>query len=297
LSSVLYREVYVERNLSKFCVVNYCPNKAFALVRFKITRDTPIPVPKFGQTWPNANEEIEALMNCPTCGTEAKTGAIFCTVCGATLSAPVVASTPGQSSLTPYPSAPSMESSTTHDAAPYAPWIRRVLAQIIDVFFVIVPSFVVAIYVVAIKGKVHIATQVNSGVKMTCHFSAHALSCTGGTLIVANFRELLIGVVLINIVWAIYVVMAIAGPRGATFGMRALKIRIVTASDRAPVSVGRSVLRYVVYFAIGLLEYVAHILFLVSFLDWLWPLWDSRNQTLHDKAAGTVALDVRAVQR
>lgn len=236
-------------------------------------------------------------MNCPTCGTEAQSGATSCTVCGATLTAPVVAMTPGQSTLTPYPTSPSMEFPTAHDAAPYAPWIRRVLAQIIDSLFVIVPTFVVAIYVVAIKGTVHIATQVNSGVKMTCHFSAHALSCTGGTLILANFRELLIGIILINIVWAIYVVMAIAGPRGATIGMRALKIRIVTASDRAPVSLGRSVLRYVVYFAIGLLEYVSHILFLVSFLDWLWPLWDSRNQTLHDKAAGTVALDVRGIQR
>jgi uncharacterized RDD family membrane protein YckC len=236
-------------------------------------------------------------MNCPTCGTEAQSGATFCTVCGATLTAPVAAMTPGQSSLTPYPAAPSTEFPTVHDAAPYAPWFRRVLAQIIDGLFVIVPSFVVAIYVVAIKGKVHIATPANNSAKMTCHFTAHALSCTGGTLIQANFRELLIGVILINIIWAIYVIIAIAGPRGATIGMRALKIRIVTASDRASVSSGRSVLRYVVYFAIGLLEYVAHILFLVSFLDWLWPLWDSRNQTLHDKAAGTVALDVRGIQR
>jgi len=236
-------------------------------------------------------------MICPTCGTEAQPGAALCTVCGATLTAPIVAGAPGQSSLTPYPQAPSTEYATVHDAAPYAPWIRRVLAQIIDGLFVVVPSFVVAIYVVAVKGKVHIATHANNSAKITCHFTAHALSCTGGTLIRANFRELLIGVILINIIWAIYVIIAITGPRGATIGMRALKIRIVTASDRASVSMGRSVLRYVVYFVIGLLEYVAHVLVLVSFLDWLWPLWDSRNQTLHDKAAGTVALDVRRSQR
>lgn len=232
-------------------------------------------------------------MNCPTCGTEAQSGATFCTVCGATMTAPVGAMSPGQGSLSAYPFAPVVEASTGHDAAPYAPWIRRVLAQIIDGLFVIVPVFVVAIYVVGIKGKFHIATHVSSSTKTTCHFTAHALSCTGGTLIRANFRELLIFVILINIVWAIYVIVAIAGPRGATFGMRALKIRIVSATDRAPVTIGRSVFRYFVYLAIGLLEYVAHILFVVSFLDVLWPLWDSRNQTLHDKAAGTVALDVR----
>ena len=27
-----------------------------------------------------------------------------------------------------------------------------------------------------------------------------------------------------------------------------------------------------------------------GFLDVLWPLWDRQNQTLHDKAAGTVVL-------
>ena len=30
--------------------------------------------------------------------------------------------------------------------------------------------------------------------------------------------------------------------------------------------------------------------FVGSLLDLLWPLWDPRNQTLHDKAAGTVVL-------
>ena len=29
---------------------------------------------------------------------------------------------------------------------------------------------------------------------------------------------------------------------------------------------------------------------MAAFLDLLWPLWDPRNQTLHDKAAGTVVL-------
>lgn len=236
-------------------------------------------------------------MNCPTCGTEAQPGAPLCTVCGATLTPTVAATVPGLGALAPYPALSPLDGAADQGAAPYAPWFRRVLAQIIDGLFVIIPTFAAAIYVVAVKGTVHIAAHANNSAAMTCHFTAQALSCTGGTLILANFRELLIVVVLINVIWAVYVIAAIAGARGATVGMRALKIRIVTASDRARVSVGRSVLRYVVYFAIGLLEYVAHVLFLVSFLDWLWPLWDARNQTLHDKAAGTVALDVRARPR
>jgi uncharacterized RDD family membrane protein YckC len=31
----------------------------------------------------------------------------------------------------------------------------------------------------------------------------------------------------------------------------------------------------------------------VGLLDVLWPLWDAKNQTLHDKAVGTVVLRTR----
>jgi uncharacterized RDD family membrane protein YckC len=48
------------------------------------------------------------------------------------------------------------------------------------------------------------------------------------------------------------------------------------------VAVGRATLRSVVLVAAS------------SFLvDFLWPLWDTKRQSLHDKAARTVVVDVR----
>ena len=30
-----------------------------------------------------------------------------------------------------------------------------------------------------------------------------------------------------------------------------------------------------------------------ALVDYLWPLWDKKNQTLHDKLAKTVVIDLR----
>jgi uncharacterized RDD family membrane protein YckC len=62
-------------------------------------------------------------------------------------------------------------------------------------------------------------------------------------------------------------------------------VRTVTVDGRtgAPVSYNRAVPR-------ALVEGVLWITFIGGILDSLWPLWDRQNQTLHDKAAGTVVL-------
>ena len=39
-----------------------------------------------------------------------------------------------------------------------------------------------------------------------------------------------------------------------------------------------------------LVEVVLALTVIGGILDILWPLWDQQNQTLHDKAAGTVVL-------
>lgn len=75
------------------------------------------------------------------------------------------------------------------------------------------------------------------------------------------------------------------GLRGATPGMAAVGIRCVDAADgRYPVGIGRAGRRWL----------AAAVLLVVPLvgipLDLLWPLWDRRKQTLHDKIAGTVVV-------
>lgn len=75
--------------------------------------------------------------------------------------------------------------------------------------------------------------------------------------------------------------------RGQTVGMMAVGTRIVDARSGGGIGVGRGVLRAAIE---GLL---AVLLFLPWVVDVLWPLWDRRNQTLHDKIVGTLILRTR----
>lgn len=75
----------------------------------------------------------------------------------------------------------------------------------------------------------------------------------------------------------------------ATPGMRALSVRLAS-QDGGALGIGRVVLRSVTAEIFGTLSALAALLSLVPLADMLWPLWDSRRQTLHDKVAGSVVL-------
>lgn len=72
--------------------------------------------------------------------------------------------------------------------------------------------------------------------------------------------------------------------RGQTLGMMAVRVRAVDPVAFSPIGYGRA-------FGRALLEYVfALVFFLPWVIDMLWPLWDSQNQTLHDKASRTIVI-------
>ncbi|MGH9093414.1 MAG: RDD family protein, partial [Acidimicrobiales bacterium] len=74
--------------------------------------------------------------------------------------------------------------------------------------------------------------------------------------------------------------------RGQTAGMRYLRIVVASrATGKHPVGPGRAFVRMLVALVLGVIPFA-------GLVDLLWPLWDPRNQTLHDKAASTVVLNV-----
>jgi uncharacterized RDD family membrane protein YckC len=80
-----------------------------------------------------------------------------------------------------------------------------------------------------------------------------------------------------------YAGFLIGGQRGATVGMMALNLKCVQA-DGGEVSFWRAVGR-------GAFEYLLFVLFILPWiLDMLFPIWDQKNQTLHDKVASTVVI-------
>lgn len=70
---------------------------------------------------------------------------------------------------------------------------------------------------------------------------------------------------------------------GQTVGMKVIGIRCVNGADRSKVDLGFAALRAGIFA-------VFELTLIVAFLDLLWPIWDRRNQTLHDKVAKTIVI-------
>jgi uncharacterized RDD family membrane protein YckC len=86
-----------------------------------------------------------------------------------------------------------------------------------------------------------------------------------------------------QVVLFIYVLLLIGGTGARTVGNMAVGTRVVDAATGAPPGYGKAAVRAVV-------ALVLNITVIGGILDALWPLWDARNQTIHDKAAGTLVL-------
>jgi uncharacterized RDD family membrane protein YckC len=83
---------------------------------------------------------------------------------------------------------------------------------------------------------------------------------------------------------------------GATLGMRAVKLTCVDATTLAPVTMRQAFIRALTAEIIAAASLLAGILTVLEILDLAWPIWDKRNQTIHDKVGGTVVLRAAAAQ-
>jgi uncharacterized RDD family membrane protein YckC len=84
----------------------------------------------------------------------------------------------------------------------------------------------------------------------------------------------------------LYSFILLGVPRAQTVGMMALGTRVIDGNTGGPIGYARSFGRAAVYFLLA-------ITFIGGLLDILWPLWDKRNQTLHDKAIGSLLIRIR----
>jgi uncharacterized RDD family membrane protein YckC len=93
----------------------------------------------------------------------------------------------------------------------------------------------------------------------------------------------IVGILAIPFVWLGYFPYFWA--RGGTPGQRICGLRIVRASDGAPIEAGTAIVRYLVVLGELLLCFV-----LVGLLGFIWVAFDSRKRAWHDMAAGTVVV-------
>ncbi len=82
----------------------------------------------------------------------------------------------------------------------------------------------------------------------------------------------------------------------ATPGKLMLGLRVRRRDVPGPMPLGTVLLRWLTQFGpsiLGSVPYVGYLSSVYSLLDGLWPLWDSKRQALHDKAARTNVVRVR----
>jgi uncharacterized RDD family membrane protein YckC len=94
-----------------------------------------------------------------------------------------------------------------------------------------------------------------------------------------------VGIVIDAAIVIVYGGLFCGSARGQTLGMMATKTRVVRTGSSSAIGYGRA-------FGRAAFEYLLSVaLFLPWVLDMLFPIWDPKNQTLHDKVAGTVVIN------
>ncbi len=90
-----------------------------------------------------------------------------------------------------------------------------------------------------------------------------------------------------------YGTLLCGSPRGQTLGMMAVGVRAVRDESLEVLGYGRALGRALFEGVLRLIDLVFFLLGLIWVLDMLFPLWDTKRQTLHDKVAGSVVLRTR----
>jgi uncharacterized RDD family membrane protein YckC len=202
---------------------------------------------------------------CSNCGADVPSDQQFCMTCGTPAVGRAAASVPMPSL--------SVEPSATRSEGLAGFW-WRVLSFVIDSIFVLIIS------------------------ELPAHYLKFGF-----------YPTVVVSTVVIFLYW--HLLVAYRG--GQTLGMRIVRITIVNADGRGKVNPRQSAIRAAVYSALVLVGSLYHyrtyahptpaqsrrlgeeafILFLLlvpHFLDLLWSAWDKQKQTVHDKAARTVAI-------
>jgi uncharacterized RDD family membrane protein YckC len=95
-----------------------------------------------------------------------------------------------------------------------------------------------------------------------------------------------VGILIPAVAVILYGMFLCGSARGQTIGMMIVRVRVVDANSGGPIGMARALGR-------GAFEYLmAAIVFIPWVVDMLFPLWDQRRQTLHDKVTNSVVVRV-----
>jgi uncharacterized RDD family membrane protein YckC len=150
----------------------------------------------------------------------------------------------------------------------YAPWVTRVAGFLIDYAMVAVACGALLLVGVLVFGSM---AALDSGLgSARGNFGGGGCCCV---LLLLPLASLLVGL------WnKAYLV----SQRGSSIGQGVMKIKVVDAQGHL-LTMGQAVLRLLAHVGLSFIP-------AVGLIDLLWPLWDERRQTLHDKAVGSYVI-------
>ncbi|OYD67805.1 RDD family protein [Rhodococcus sp. OK302] len=162
-------------------------------------------------------------------------------------------------------------------AYPYASWISRVWAYLLDNFIVPLPGLILMIVgaVIAFSGA-EVSTYETYGTYDTYESSnIDGVNGAGIAVMVVGGLAILL-IELWNFVFR-------QGNTGQTLGKKWLGISVVRESDGVPLGPGMAFLRLLMMSILGG----------ACFINYLWPLWDAKSQCWHDMVVRSVVIRAR----
>ena len=201
-------------------------------------------------------------MFCARCGNPVVEGAAFCAGCGTPVGGPRPAPTPPAPA--PIPPYPPMAPPPPMPFGNYATWADRAVGYIIDSLLVVGAMLVLYVVLGGFFGAIASLGGDRSGV-------AGGLCCL--MLVMFPVASLLVGV---------YNRVYLVSQRGYSIGQGVMKLKVIDANGQL-LTQANAAIRLLAQIALGFIPFV-------GMLDLLWPLWDERRQTLHDKAIGSFVI-------
>jgi uncharacterized RDD family membrane protein YckC len=209
---------------------------------------------------------------CTNCGAQNQDNAQFCTGCGSRLStvpAPSIPPATPPGSLSPIQAPPPLQPQMAYvspgpplpPGATYAQWADRVVGYLIDSLLVGAGMLVLYVVLGGLFALASLGSRMGGG--MCCMM-----------ILIFPLATLLVG--LFNRVYLV-------AQRGASVGQGVMNLKVVDVNGNL-LSMGTAFIRLLAQVALSFVPVVGPL------LDLLWPLWDEKRQTLHDKAVGSFVL-------
>jgi uncharacterized RDD family membrane protein YckC len=152
----------------------------------------------------------------------------------------------------------------------YASWGRRVLGYLVDIFLSAVASIPLIVSFAMLAPELDMRVDPVTGES----YSGPNADVSGATI------GLLVLGVLVALAFGIWNQVIRQGRTGYSLGKTAVGIRLVKDGSGQPMGAGWCFVRQLAHYVDSL----------ICYLGWLWPLWDTKRQTLADKIMGTVVV-------